>query len=555
MRAPRYVSPNTKSLTIREETKTVGTFNVAAKSASCKGQNGATVCQFKATVTTGKNRVFFVTAYDADGGKGHKLATAQIVQTIAGGVNIMPLALSGVAASVSAGLAMPSAVPAGTPAAIPVIVMAKDADGNVIIGQEDYSSPVTLTDSDTSGATLLSRNGGAAAGSVTVHSPADQVTLQYSGRSLTSAAITPSANGVKSVIATAFSPVPVQVGDYVLPSSNSYVIDPYDIAAGSDGNLWITLYTVNGGTYTSGLAKMTPSGSFTLYIAGTTSTNLPNNGVGAIVGAPAGSSQAAWFIGGSQVGSVAPNGSVTMYTPPGTLCGGSVSGLMDIVSDGSSGVWVSAQCTTGGDALLHVASNGAMSPSLQNPGIMYSSGLAFGKDGKLYVAGQDPNSGNEAIAQVTVSGAAVVSSAVVVSSQQHDVYYIAAAADGSLYATAQYGGYQNLLRVQPATPFSASPYANLALPHGGWNPEGIVGLPDGTLWLANYQEAEIAQIVPSGAGGAPTFHTVALTTNPSAGGVSFARVRIGPDGALYVINQSFVPGVPNGSGDIVKVAY
>ncbi|HEY8320658.1 MAG TPA: hypothetical protein VIG46_02535, partial [Candidatus Baltobacteraceae bacterium] len=87
--------------------------------------------------------------------------------------NAISIATSGVVSTVLIGLDQPYPA-AGTPLTQPVHVTGVDADNNVIVG--NFDSPLTLTDSDTSGVTTLSTGSIASSGA-----PA---TMTYNGGSL-----------------------------------------------------------------------------------------------------------------------------------------------------------------------------------------------------------------------------------------------------------------------------------------------------------------------------------------------------------------------------------
>jgi hypothetical protein len=114
-----------------------------------------------------------------------------------------PLILSGAPASfVISGI--PSAtVGAAFSSPQSFIVNAKDADGNTIVGT--YLRPVTLADSDTSGATALATSGSDNPPSRTLLSSSDSATLAYSGLGIVSATITASATGASNGTGT-FAP-------------------------------------------------------------------------------------------------------------------------------------------------------------------------------------------------------------------------------------------------------------------------------------------------------------------------------------------------------------
>jgi hypothetical protein len=75
---------------------------------------------------------------------------------------------------------------------------------------------------------------------------------------------------------------------------------------------------------------------------------------------------------------------------------------VNIVSDGSSGYWVSVECDFGGggDMLVHVDSSGAETSTPQLAGFKASDGLVHGKNGKLYIGATDIVLPNAAVLEV-----------------------------------------------------------------------------------------------------------------------------------------------------------
>ena len=159
MRHARYVSAGTKSIVVA--------YGGVQQSADC-----ATTCSMTLSILPG-TVTFTVSLYDANGGKGNVLSTAQTTTTItAGAPNRVALVFGGVVAALTVAL-VPGSVPAGNAASVPVVVQAKDAAGYTIVGSDPYANPIQLSNDDTSGATTLS--------STTVPSPSASVTLNYNG--------------------------------------------------------------------------------------------------------------------------------------------------------------------------------------------------------------------------------------------------------------------------------------------------------------------------------------------------------------------------------------
>jgi hypothetical protein len=180
-RAPRYVSAGAKSLRI-----------------SADNQNAVVNCT---NVCTGALRMvpgtylFTMALYDATDGAGHVLSGGSTSSTVVGGqTNVVQVTFGGVVASVALALA-PATLHAGFASDASVAVVAKDAAGFVIVGQEPFVAPVALTNADTSGATTLSTS--------VLTAPSTPVTLHYNGAPLASARVSASVPGTSVGAATA----------------------------------------------------------------------------------------------------------------------------------------------------------------------------------------------------------------------------------------------------------------------------------------------------------------------------------------------------------------
>lgn len=194
-RNPKYVSPDTQSLTIAVNGGAPAvTQNVTPTSGGCTTSSGATTCTVSVSAPPG-NDSFTVVLYSGTGATGSKLATGTVSATVGSTPTSVPITLDGVVSSVSITLA--NAMPySGSPVAIPVTVIAKDAAGATIVSPGGYSPAISLTDSDTSGHTSLSPS--------TVPDPGTAVTLSYDGSaSVTAATISASLNGTITAVTPA----------------------------------------------------------------------------------------------------------------------------------------------------------------------------------------------------------------------------------------------------------------------------------------------------------------------------------------------------------------
>ncbi len=145
---------------------------------------------------------FTVTAYDAAGGSGNVVSVATATYTIAvGAANSNTITLNGVPKSFSFS-GLPTATAGTAFAAQAFTVTVKDADGNTILGT--YQNPVTIANSDASGATTIATAGSDSPPAGELLGSADTVSIAYTGLAITPATITASATGATG--STTFAP-------------------------------------------------------------------------------------------------------------------------------------------------------------------------------------------------------------------------------------------------------------------------------------------------------------------------------------------------------------
>ena len=116
----------------------------------CAPSEGSTFCTFRIGLRTGR-QTLVINTYDGTGGTGHLLSQGRVTQLIRPGLNVIPVTLDGVVASIVVAL-QGASPPAGAAVSVPLTVMGEDADGNVIVGAGSFTNPITLSSSDTSGA-------------------------------------------------------------------------------------------------------------------------------------------------------------------------------------------------------------------------------------------------------------------------------------------------------------------------------------------------------------------------------------------------------------------
>ncbi|HEY5340582.1 MAG TPA: hypothetical protein VIK27_06115, partial [Candidatus Aquilonibacter sp.] len=126
---PAYVSPATQSMTINVlqggSSVVSQTVGLTASSTGCTSSLASVTCTLQLTLNAGSYTAS-ITTYDAANATGNALSTAQNVAftVTAGQNNLVPLSLSGIPTSVSVTAASSTSVD----------VVAKDADGNYIVG-------------------------------------------------------------------------------------------------------------------------------------------------------------------------------------------------------------------------------------------------------------------------------------------------------------------------------------------------------------------------------------------------------------------------------------
>jgi hypothetical protein len=190
-RRPAFISPSTQSIAISVY-PVDGGGNIAPdpiattyadltpQSPNCTGTD-TVVCSVSVPAPPGTD-AFGVQLFSqpGEGGSviGALLPSPATERTIVAGANnvALPLVIGGVPAAVTISAGVTRFVQ-GTPASVPLTVVATDGAGNMIVGSDPYANPITLTNSDVSGAVTLS--------TTTLTSPAGTVTLTYTGGSLT----------------------------------------------------------------------------------------------------------------------------------------------------------------------------------------------------------------------------------------------------------------------------------------------------------------------------------------------------------------------------------
>ena len=459
---PRYISAASKGMTLaikgpQKLRETLGLTH--ASDPHCTGANHVTICTFRLQLSTGSYTAN-IALFDQPPVQKHIPTTAKLLSIAddvpftvkSGKVNRVKLrALAGVVASLAI-----SGVPSGTVGtafASPqsFTVTAKDADGDVIVGSYDH--PVTLSDSDTTGATTIATSGSDHPPKGELLSSSDIAALTYSGLAIAPATLTASASGATNGTA-AFGPVSYlyiangadsTVTVYALPSTRAPISTisnsvnfPNGLAFDASGNL----YVVNAGSNTvteyappySGAPIATisngvdlPTGlafdaSDNLYVTNENGNNVteyappytgaPTTTISSGVDDPF---SVAFDASGNLYVANIKNNNVTEYTPPYTSAptatiSNSVSEPDGLAFDASANLYVA---NYGNSTVTEYAPpyTGAPTATISNS-VSEPEGLAFDAGGNLYVGNTGNNTVTEYAPPYTGAPTATISNSV-----------------------------------------------------------------------------------------------------------------------------------------------
>lgn len=386
---PLYISPSTRSMTVAIQGGSQQTFNLTPSSSGCSknGTSGYRTCTIAMIVPSGQQSLTF-TLYDATNGQGNPLSTATTSVTIAQtGFTPIPVILDGVIASAKVLIkGGPSgSVPVGAPTSVPVQIEAYDADNNLIVPPGNYSTPITLTNSDTSGTTSFAPPASSnAKGSKTkvrrfrpldvtaVGAPGQTVTLYYNGYPTPSASltITPGTKGFN------FSNGAATV-NFTGSAVTSYNVPASALAIGSDKALWFTNSSANA------IGRLASDGTITEY-------SIPTSNAGPD-GIAAGPDNALWFTEqcAGKIGRVTTGGVFTEYSVP-AFANQQYVVPTQIAAGLDGALWFTDECasyigriTTTGSISQTAATLDNYGPS-NGPSTSRPNGLAAGPDGAMW---------------------------------------------------------------------------------------------------------------------------------------------------------------------------
>ncbi|HTW85237.1 MAG TPA: hypothetical protein VMD91_14300 [Candidatus Sulfotelmatobacter sp.] len=422
---------------------------------------------------------FAFETYDAPNGNGNVLSKATVTQAIVDGTaNTVSAVLNGVVASV--GVSVNGTFPAGTTGTFAISAVAKDADGNVIVGSSSYSTPITLSISDPADTGTLSLS------SNTITSPSSGANLVYNGGTLVSATLNASATGATGG-STAIAPTPTV---YECPVAG----EPQYIAPGLSGVMW---YTDNNNT----VVKITTSCVLSPFAIPTGNANPQ--------GITLGENGNEWFTesNSSKIAEVTLGGSISEF---GTLFGSDAPQMLADRGDGN--VWYAGY---GGNHVGYVNEfNGVAGETTLPTGGSGPWDLAEAADGNLYVS---ENLNDDMARLATLFQSPIPQTAVTGGSESESVVK---GPDGNLWFT-QFG-LNHIGVVSPAS-FTQVGYYATASPSSA--PVDITVGQDGNLY---YRESGIDRIGRMNTSGTNNGEFLTISSNTGLKGIATST-----DGSIW----------------------
>jgi virginiamycin B lyase len=495
------------------------TFDLGSTSPGCSESqtNGRIDCSKKIDLPAGSQNIV-VTLYDRRGGRGDALSSATTkIKIVTNKVTTVQIVTDGIPATATVLLGDPGAssvdVPQDTPTSVPASVSAYDAKGNLIVPPGPYALPITLEDSDTSGATHLSKT--------TVKASGVSLKIKYDGSdALGSATITPSISGrAQSSGAATLSVVAPTITEYSLPASQNGGVSswPSGITLGSDGALWFTQNLNNA----VGIGRITTSGTITNISAPPGSDSIVTGPDGAL-----------WYrtSASNAIVRLTTSGTVTEYSLPNNATGlGTGNTGIGLITGPGSVLWSIDQpdsligtVTTSGTFTLYPIPTPSANPSTTYTNTFGS--ITVGPDGALWFGYEvQANSSSTVVGSYVdrMTTAGVITAQFPISSSSNGAEHvpsITTGPDGALWFSVS-GAVDGIDRM--TTSGSITTYQTSGIPLG------IMNGPDGALWFAEFHSPSdniIGRITTSG--------TITEYEGPNASSAA-AAIAAGPDDALW----------------------
>jgi virginiamycin B lyase len=510
---PDYISPSTESMTVVVAGEPKQTFNLTPASSGCSTDaSGNLSCVETVYLPTGLQTIT-VTLYDQPNGKGDQLSTASTSATIQSGIPAnIPITLNGVPATAEV-LVGPTpapnvSVPQGTPTSVPVAVSAFDAKGNLIMAPGAYSSPITLSDSDTSGATKLSTS--------SVGAPGADVTLSYSGAAVSADATIAATIG--QTVQTSGTATVVVFSEYSphLPPSTAAATA---IVTGPDRALWFT------GLLADAVGRMTTGGSVTTYSTPAGANEITSGPDGAL-----------WFTGcfNGTIGRITTTGTVTEYSVPSPSSNSAPQGI----TSGPDGALWFTDCGTG--SIGRITTGGAVAeysvPLSSSSSRSSPQNITSGPDGALWFT----DCGTKSIGRVTTGGQ-ISEFTLPPPAVLGPGAGITKGSDGALWFT----GSSNMIAIVGRITTGGTITIYPTGLGGGFTGEAITSGPDGALWLAAINGSQTDTDAAGSIDRITTTGTVTAYTPPFVTLFpGMLGITTGPDGALWFTDDCTIGRMP-----------
>jgi streptogramin lyase len=242
--------------------------------------------------------------------------------------------------------------------------------------------------------------------------------------------------------------------------------EPFGIAPGPDGNLWVADFRGNE------IARLTPAGEAVEFPISTAESKPTGIALG-----PGGNM---WFVeyGAGKVGRITPAGSITEFPIP----AGEKSGPYRIALGPDDNLWFVEEKA---DKIGRITPTGTISEFTVPTKDSKPAGIAPGADGNLWFTERKGNR----IGRISTTGTLAEFPLPTAESEPED---IVAGPDGNLWFTELKKN--EIGRVTPAGVVTEFP-----VPTASASPEWLTAAPDGNLWFTESSGNKIARISPAGA--------------------------------------------------------